>query len=185
MNSTKKKIIQSAKIVLLTCGPDFSMRKVAENASISLGNLQYYFRTKKDLLDSLLISNLELYEREFEGFIQNNSMEGRELLQFGISRLLWEETSPEEDEFDRLFTALTQKGGLSEDIRHTYYEKIYDMLYRFLREISPGSPDRDYHKSTSLLLPFLESYSLLHSHLGASEKELTEILTDTVWSILS
>ena len=53
------KILESASQLLVEQGmEDFSVNKVAARAGISLGNLQYYFPRKKDLLFALLQSQL-------------------------------------------------------------------------------------------------------------------------------
>ena len=43
-----------------------TMRKIANRAEISLGNLQYHFATREDLLLALLLRFLEPYEERFQ-----------------------------------------------------------------------------------------------------------------------
>lgn len=67
-NARKAKILQMAEWVLVDEGyAGFSLRKVAKRAGVSIGNLQYYFPTRAQLLDgmmeSLLGSCMSHYER--------------------------------------------------------------------------------------------------------------------------
>jgi len=56
MNSTKNRILQAARTVLINQGSGgFSMRKVAAEAAITLGNVQYHYKTKTDLLSGLMV----------------------------------------------------------------------------------------------------------------------------------
>ena len=53
-NSTKDHIIKSAIKILKEFGTEgLTMRKVATNASMSLGNLQYHFKNKEALFSGL------------------------------------------------------------------------------------------------------------------------------------
>jgi AcrR family transcriptional regulator len=64
---TAKKIIQSC-YDLLSSGSynDFSMRGVAKKANMRLANVQYYFPTKKDLINALIKHVNTLYHEQYE-----------------------------------------------------------------------------------------------------------------------
>lgn len=67
-SARKVKILQTAEWVLMDEGyAGFSLRKVAKRAGVSIGNLQYYFPTRAELLDgmmeSLLGSCMSHYQR--------------------------------------------------------------------------------------------------------------------------
>ena len=44
----------------------FTMRRIASRAGITIGNLNYYYRTKEDLLQDLLENVINDYLVEFE-----------------------------------------------------------------------------------------------------------------------
>lgn len=184
MKKTKEKILRSARKVLIEQGLDFSMRKVAEDACISLGNLQYYYKTKNDLINILLVTNLEIYEQQLDSFLKESTLEGRERLQSVLAHFFKEETIYQSDEVDELFIALTQSGIMSEEIRSSYYSRLYEMILLVFQDFSPESSESDLHMATSLLLPFFETYNFLHPYLGASGEDLAVVLSGTVWEIL-
>ena len=53
-------------------GGQFSMRQVATEAAISLGNLQYHFNKRSDLVDGVLSSYIEHYQMKVTEFIALN-----------------------------------------------------------------------------------------------------------------
>ncbi|MEH6709889.1 MAG: TetR/AcrR family transcriptional regulator [Paraglaciecola polaris] len=60
-------ILNSAKTILIEQGySKLSMRKVAVGAEISVGNLQYYYPSKNDLLKDLLDHSIDEFMNEFE-----------------------------------------------------------------------------------------------------------------------
>ncbi len=60
-------ILKAAEDILIDTGyHNFSLRKVATQAGISLGNLQYYFRTKQSLTSALLDNIIEDYLNVFD-----------------------------------------------------------------------------------------------------------------------
>jgi AcrR family transcriptional regulator len=67
MDDTKRSILTAGRTLLIRDGAGgFSMRKVAIAAGISLGNLQYHYKTKDDLLEGMLDWFLIEYTRELE-----------------------------------------------------------------------------------------------------------------------
>lgn len=65
--SSSASILEAATKLLIDAGyHNFSLRKVAETAGISLGNLQYYFPTKEKLVEALLDRTIQVYLDSFE-----------------------------------------------------------------------------------------------------------------------
>ncbi|MCF7981188.1 MAG: TetR/AcrR family transcriptional regulator [Pseudomonadales bacterium] len=59
-------IVDAAETLLIEEGyHNFSLRKVAAAAGIKLGNLQYYFPTKDDLVKAMLDQVIQVYLEEF------------------------------------------------------------------------------------------------------------------------
>lgn len=60
-------ILEAARQVFMNDGyANFTMRKVAARAGISVGNLNYYYRSKEDLLRDMLDYVISHYVEEFE-----------------------------------------------------------------------------------------------------------------------
>lgn len=60
-------ILEQATQVLIDDGYSrFSLRRVAAAANVTLGNLQYYFPTKSDLVEAMLVHVIKQYVDEFD-----------------------------------------------------------------------------------------------------------------------
>jgi len=63
----RTQILKTAREVLAREGwPNFKLRTVAARCGISLGNMQYYFPTKKELLHTLIEDIHSAYDAEYE-----------------------------------------------------------------------------------------------------------------------
>ncbi len=49
-----------------------SMRKIAREAGVALGQLTYYYKTKDSLMVSVIRESLEVFYNEFEKFVKNS-----------------------------------------------------------------------------------------------------------------
>lgn len=76
---------------------NLSMRKVAKKAGISIGNLNYYYRTKEDLLrdlvDYVIIPYLEEFDRAREEAGDSPEKQLEAVLNFWITDLSTPETT--------------------------------------------------------------------------------------------
>src|SRR5205809_554 len=66
-NETARKIVVAARELLMTEGyAQFSMRNVAARAGLHLANVQYYYKTREDLVRALLDDTGERYRSSYE-----------------------------------------------------------------------------------------------------------------------
>lgn len=166
-------------------GSAFSMRKVADEASLSLGNLQYHFRTKATLLKSLLDHYIRIYSRRMDEIIDSlEDSRDRKTLEKALLTILSDEVLYEEDEFEPVFFQLSNSDPLSTELKEHYFRRIYDLIFAYLTDISPDAGERSRHRATSFLLPYIESYSDAEPYLQTGTGELASILADTVWRLL-
>ena len=91
-------ILEAARDIFVEQGyTSLTMRKVATKANISIGNLNYYYRTKEDLLRDLLDYVINPYLEEFERARQNAGdspeKQMKAVLKFWIEDLATPETT--------------------------------------------------------------------------------------------
>lgn len=66
----RQQILDTAKQMLLECGvEDFVLRDVAERVGITHGNLQYYFRTKQDLIVAIFDQEIVKYTESLQNAV--------------------------------------------------------------------------------------------------------------------
>ena len=183
MISKKEKIIEAACITLIREGSsNFSMRKVADDLSMSLGNLQYHFKTKSDLIQGILKRYIGIYKIEFEKFIYDSN-KGRKVLEQFIKKILIDEVNDDDPFFIALYGFAEQK-GMDIPLKF-FYGELFTLLGQALEEIadSPCSPEAIY-RGTALLLPYIEGYGSVGSYVKLDHDEMSILLADTLWNIL-
>jgi AcrR family transcriptional regulator len=183
MISKKDKIIEAACATLIREGSNFSMRKVADELSMSLGNLQYHFKTKSDLIQGMMKRYIDLYRREFEKFIQNSN-KGKEGVKKFIRMILVDEANDNGDQFFIALYSFADQKGMEIPLQY-FYRETFSILGEFLEIIAdfPCSSGA-IHRASSLLLPYIEGYGTVGSHVEIDHGEMAGILTDMVWSLL-
>ncbi len=122
--STARRIIQAAHDLLETQILDkFSMRSVAEQAGVSLANLQYYFPRREDLLHALFADIAEQYSQAYAAF-QNEGDEQSPLERFEqILRYNLEDISRQQTR--QFFLQLWALAGSMDGFRGIYLEDLY------------------------------------------------------------
>lgn len=184
MKSTKDKILKAASVILETKGSDFSMRKVADEASISLGNLQYYFKTKNDLTNSLLSFYIDLYKTKIDSFISENPKRDKNTVSKALKFILEDLTSKNLENLDRVILTLHNTDEDRKKILENYYRQIYSLIYSVLRKIEPKAQTSNINVATSILLPFMESYGVVNNYIEATQEEIISVFSETIWNLL-
>lgn len=185
MISKKDQIIEAACATLIREGSsNFSMRKVAEDLSMSLGNLQYHFKTKSDLIHGMVKQYINLYRIEFDKFILNNN-KGREGVKDFIRMILIDETNDDGDQFFIALYSFADQKGMESTVQF-FYRETFSILCEFLESIAniPCSSVA-LHRAGSLLLPYMEGYSTVGSYIKLDHDEMAGLLTEMVWNLLS
>lgn len=186
MKSTKKRIVETAVNLLCEKGyKGFSMRKVAEETSISLGNLQYYFKTKNDLLKEILQVFHAEYEKELQKIIHSWGEQGIETLRQVLKAVLTEEPDAREAGMEKVFFAMKEQGGKSQEILDHHYRELYRTLFMFLLQVCDGSDEKRAHKATSFLFPYFVGLDEVSGYLKTPTDEICDSLTCYIWSVLS
>jgi len=141
----RQQIIDTAKRMLLGNGLDrFALRDVAERVGMTHGNLQYYFRTRNDLLVAIFDQEVAKYtEGMKEAIAATSSKRGRlgAILDSGFAQLrtpetaLWRTAISMADHSKEMAAILKKENDL--------YESV---VARELKQIAPGlSPQRRLH----------------------------------------
>lgn len=184
MISKKEQIIEAACTTLIREGSShFSMRKVADEASMSLGNLQYYFKTKSDLIQGVLKSYIESYRNEFDKFFDIGT-NGRDGLKGFIKKILIDETNDDDNQFFIALYTFAEQKELEIPLKY-FYKELITILGQALEKVAnyPCSPEA-IERGTAFLLPYFEGYGTVSLYLKLDHDEMAGILADTVWSLL-
>lgn len=180
--SAKVEKILDIAIELLRTEGDFgvTMRKVASTVDMSLSNVQYYFKTKDDLLKAMA-------DRYFEQCLEdltaqpviNNSNELKPLIAMLLSHVY--ETSDMCRIF-REYWAISTRNDTMESYLHSYYQSMAEIM---TVKLSPlGESQEKLAHAVSILIPFVEGYSITAKSLPSELETMIELLDGVIRTAL-
>lgn len=195
MADRKGEIVAAAKRVLARDGSaGFSVRKVAREAGISLGNLQYHFASRVELLEGLLEADVAAYRAAYgelraasRGAERQKGADGAPwgltvLREFLESALLEADGQEDLAVFRALFTFTDE--AIVAALRR-YDRELYSLLESALAELSGQPPEtRRVRRAATLLYPFLDGYPTTASALALDHAAVASLLADVVWGVL-
>jgi ectoine hydroxylase-related dioxygenase (phytanoyl-CoA dioxygenase family)/AcrR family transcriptional regulator len=131
---SRRRILETAQRVLEEEGLErFILREIAKRAEMGLGNLQYYFPTRDDLLTAVIRSEFERNLRRIRRLDDDSSDLGAHLERF--SRLLIGEYTSPGGKIWAVLALLRLHNGrfrrLSEEIYHEHYDTLADAMRSF------------------------------------------------------
>ena len=155
-------VLDTTETLLLQAGIGaLTMRKVAAAAGISLGNLQYHFPTREDLLLALLLRFLEPYEARLETRPQLSGRTVAEALQPLFLEAL---RHPNFDAcakiYKEIWAAANHAPKMQEGLT-AYYVRLTAFYRAILASVAPdGTPDAQLDRAAAAVLPLIEGYCI-------------------------
>lgn len=190
MEEKKEEILEAARRVLIAEGSGgFSVRKVAGEAGISLGNLQYYFPSRIALLEGLLAADIAAYSGAYEKMLRTDRTSeggpsGKVHLESFLRGALAKARAAEEVAVFRALFSFTEPEVLR--LIEGYYREIAELLARGLAAITGQSPDaRQVREATAILLPYLDGYAVTAPFLPLAGEETANLIGELAWRVLS
>lgn len=187
MKKTAKteKIIDCALLLLKTEGDyGVTMRQVAVRADMSLSNVQYYFKNKDELLKAMA-------DRYFQACLDDirsiESIQPVDDIKRALSAMLKEFLAHglEISEMCRIFReywAIATRNPVIESYLKNYYASLSEVLSEKLQPVAAN--DKALEKATSVIIPFVEGYTITAPALSKDIHEVNEMLTDIVCGLL-
>lgn len=185
MHETKRRILGAARAILIKEGSGaFSMRKVAATAGLSLSNVQYYFKTRAEVLDGILEGFIEDY-RAYLGGLGALRGSGLAALRGFIREILREESDNEEILFFRSLFSFAESEVLAERL-DAFYREVERLLRAGLAGLAGlGAEEPAVRRASALLLPYLNGYGMVGGVLALNLDESAELVAAWVWDTLS
>jgi AcrR family transcriptional regulator len=154
-----------------------TMRKVAKLSEIRLSNLQYYYKDK----DALLEATIDDYFRENEIQVAQslaklpNDISFADLLKLILEEALIDGNSSERCAMFREVWALATKMPTIDALVRSYYQQYNNWL---CEQFTPYSQQPAI--IVSLLMPYIEGYSLMGNALPISKEKVIEGLIQMI-----
>ncbi|MEM9158490.1 MAG: TetR/AcrR family transcriptional regulator [Verrucomicrobiota bacterium] len=183
--STSEKIITASLELLKQQGDrGVTMRKVAQLTGLSLSNVQYYFKTKDDLLKAMA-------DRYFADCLDTlrlkKPLSSQEELLPALTDLCKEFLSHghEISEMCRVFReywAIATRNEAIEAYLEKYYCEMFSLLCEKLEPVSAGPESLS--KAVVILIPYIEGYSITAKAMGRSLEQVSDTMAGLVASAL-
>ena len=177
-------ILDAAITVLVAEGGEgYSMNKVADEARISLGDLQYYFPTKSTLIEGMLQNMLDEDMKKLEEAANRTDHDAQTRFSVLVDSLI-ESSSRIED--CKLVTYLWSVSLYSSElnaIHDNWYSKYRDLMKQIITELSPQRSETQQEYIAALIISIIEGSSLLsgagrhrHPELKSYDSELRKTI---------
>jgi AcrR family transcriptional regulator len=173
-------LLATARELLVEEGFDqFVLRRVAAKAEMKLGNLQYYFATRDDLLEAVIRAE---FDRDLEAVRLATTVESAEGLKTAARALVRNWTTGAGSVFGTM-SLLAYHHERFRELNREIYETFYRELGVLLRRVSPGLREAEIAARARLITSVLDGVAM-QIHAGATgRRELTSRAADLVVTI--
>ena len=160
-----------------------TMRQVAQTAGMSLSNLQYYFKTKNDLLKGMVDYYFQKCEQQFSSAMAVTKKDDlRQWIHKLITiSLVHEDSLSEICRIFREFWAIATRNDAINKHLDAYYHRYAEGLTREFESL-PMAPEA-IPKAVSILIPYFEGYSITSASVPLDPDQVADLLTDIITTI--
>jgi AcrR family transcriptional regulator len=183
-NDTAARIVLAARDLLMTEGyAQFSMRNVAARAGLHLANVQYYYKTREDLVEALLADTGERYRSSYEE-LRAKAPTDREarfkaVVEFNLKDIATSETRRY---FIQLWALLTdidgracagrEAGHLMNDLYAIDIQQLSDCI----AELVPDTDAAEVRRRASILAAMIEGMVVVRGAHSRNPAELKKLM---------
>jgi AcrR family transcriptional regulator len=175
---TAAKIVQAARELLMEEGSaQFSMRNVAARAGVHLANVQYYFKTREDLVRALLQETGARYRAAYDALIASAPADrlGRfeAVVDFNLKDIATWETRRY---FIQLWALLTTLDGDSGNLMSDLYAIDIQQLSDCIADLVPDTDPAEVRRRASVLAALIEGLIVVRGAHSRSPAELKRLM---------
>jgi AcrR family transcriptional regulator len=182
---TAQAILLAAEQLIIDEGyHNFSLRKVAGAAGLTLGNLQYYFPSKDSLLKAMLDNSIQRYLDRFEA-VRTEAGQDPEAQFIGlISEILRDLNSRRTTVFFPEVWSLANHDDHATEFMDAMYERYRAVLVEVIAQINPSlSPDQR-RRLAIFFSSSMEGHTMFIGHGKAWTRETENIIAMATQSFL-
>ena len=175
--ASRERILEAAERVIARDGYHaFSTRRVAQECSISVGNLTYYFPTKISLIEALMEAIYDRYERRYTELRPAEGRDSPDWLAERVTVMLRDAVDPEATGLFLELWIMARHHGFGAEVVNRFYER---WAHTVAEDMSPHYPERS-HQELLRVAYFLailaDGVCAVFSRLGDRSVEHDEII---------
>jgi AcrR family transcriptional regulator len=177
-NDTAGRIVRAARELLMNEGyAQFSMRNVGAHAGVHLANVQYYFKTRDDLVQALLEDTGARYRLAYDqlraGAPKDRTARFEAIVDFNLKDVSTAETRRY---FIQLWALLTTIDGHSGSLMSDLYAIDIQQLSECIAELVPDTEPAEVRRRASVLAAMIEGMVVVRSAHSQSAPELKRLM---------
>ena len=178
-NDTAARIVLAARELLMNEGyAQFSMRNVATRAGLHLANVQYYFKTREDLVKALLDDTGSRYRASYDE-LRSKAPEDRvarfeAIVDYNLKDIATSETRRY---FIQLWALLTEIDGRAGNLMIDLYAIDIQQLSECIADLVPGTDAAEVRRRASVLAAMIEGMVVVRSAHSRNPTELKKLMS--------
>lgn len=180
---TLLKILSAARAVLVDVGYNaFTMRKIAEKADMSIGNLSYYYKSKQLLLSDLLDAVIERYLLIFDDITNDQNLTDEQKMKEIICSIILDYERKETTHFFPELWALANHNEDAAAGMDLLYERARTAFDLLIPRLNPSLPREQCDLISLFISGSLEGQTMFvgYKKKGAHYREsMAELAADT------
>lgn len=170
-------ILRAAREILAADGyAGLSMRAVAAQVGISLGNVQHYYKSKDALVEALLLHTMDEFQEKIDR-ITSEMAEDTQLNRFvsTIDMFLRELGDPVTHGVFFEIWALASRHPFASALMDKMMAREKKTIYKLIRGMNPRISDEEYQLRSVLIVAQVEGLMLFRLHKGARRAEVAAV----------
>jgi len=177
-NDTAARIVLAARELLMTGGyAQFSMRNVAARAGLHLANVQYYYKTREDLVKALLDDTGERYRSSYEELRAKGPADRearfKAVVEFNLKDIATAETRRY---FIQLWALLTEIDGRVGHLMNDLYAIDIQQLSDCIADLVPDADAAEVRRRASILAAMIEGMVVVRGAHSRNPAELKKLM---------
>jgi len=162
-SATVESILDAAQKVIVKNGyARFTMRRVAQSAGISPGNLTYHFPTKNALLRALIIRLMEDYSCQLDKILSGLEGHTEQQVNMLVHWVLMDNVDEITVRTGREIWAMALHDNIIRDAVDDFYDELIERLVNMLQRSRPNSDKTTIREMVYFLVLLAEGTSVLY-----------------------
>jgi TetR/AcrR family transcriptional regulator len=155
-----------------------TLREVARRANVTISNVQHYFRTREDLLASMLNYVMQTYDAAYERLWRETKAAGRAKFRIVVKYLLEDVRSRRTKGIFLELWSLSHRNDEVAAIKHLMYEHHVENISRLIAEFGVPEPGTSTLRTKAILVAAQIEGLMVLLGSGAEETKDVEKIQD-------
>ena len=182
--NTRELVLRTAREVLVSEGyANFSIRRVADAAGITVGNLTYHFPGKHDLVRALIALLISEYAAAQEQLYRDVSAQPERRLERLVEWLMHDAASAKTHRLFRELWAMALRDPAVARVVDDFYDGGMDMVARVVRDIYPTLDSNDARELAHMIALISEGATVIYGTRAdrkVSLARLAQVAAETI-----